>query len=100
MGCIKNDKELELIRKAGELVKIGVKASLSIASPRVTEINTKGLHVILYEASKFPKMIITSESMIPTGIERTVMPHISSTTRKLNERDIGIHSRQAVFNGI
>lgn len=101
MRCIKDDKELELIRKAGVFVKIGVEASLSIASPGVTEIeiDTKGLHAILYEASKFPKMIITSESMTPTGIERTVMPHISSTTRKLNERDIGIHSRQAVFNG-
>lgn len=101
MRYIKDDREIELIRKAGEFVKIGVEASLSIASPGVTEIeiDTKGTHAILYEASKFPKIVITSESMTPSGIERTVMPHISSTTRKLNERDIGIHSRQAVFNG-
>jgi Xaa-Pro dipeptidase len=101
MRYIKDEKELEFIRKAGEIVKIGVEASLSIASPGVTEIeiDIKGLQAILYEASKFPKIIITSESMTPTGIERTVMPHISSTTRKLNERDIGIHSRQAIFNG-
>jgi len=101
MRYIKDDKELELIRKAGELVKIGVEASLSIASPGVTEIeiDTKGTNAILYEASKFPKIMITSEAMTPSGIERTVMPHISSTTRKLNEKDIGIHSRQAVFNG-
>ncbi len=101
MRYIKDEKEIELIRKAGELVKIGVEASLSIASPGITEIeiDTKGTHAILFESSKLQKMIAISECMTPTGIERTVMPHIASSTRKLDKRDIGIHSRQVALNG-
>lgn len=91
---MKDEKEIELIRKAGELVKISVEASLSIASPGITEIeiDTKGTHAILFESSKFQKMTAISECTTPTGIERTVMPHIASSTRKLDKRDIGIHN--------
>jgi Xaa-Pro dipeptidase len=101
MRYVKDDEELDTIRRAGKLVKLGVESSLLIVSPGITEIeiDINGTHKILSYASSFPKMTVTSDAMTQTGIERTIMPHIESSTRKLTMPDIGIHSRQVALNG-
>jgi len=101
MRYVKDDKELDTIRRAGKLVKVGVESSLSMVSSGITEIeiDMKGTYKVLFEASIFPKMTAASDAMTPTGVERTVMPHIASSTRKLTVPDIGIHSRQVALNG-
>lgn len=50
-------------------------------------------------AQKYPNASLDYFVMSPSGLIRSVMPHVFSNTRKLTENDIVIHSRQVGLNG-
>jgi Xaa-Pro dipeptidase len=50
-------------------------------------------------ARKYPDSTVDYFVMSPSGVERTIMPHVYSNTRKLKQGDVIIHSRQVGLNG-
>lgn len=99
---VKDAEELNLLRQASELVSLAVQASLDIVRPGVTEleIDQAGHKAALEEASRrFPEMIAGVNAMTPSGIERSVLPHVYSNTRKLEQGDILIHTHHVLLNG-
>lgn len=50
-------------------------------------------------AKNHPDSTLDFFVMTPSGIERTVLPHVFSNTRKFKDKDISIHSRQVGLNG-
>ncbi|HHE75600.1 MAG TPA: aminopeptidase P family protein [Candidatus Aciduliprofundum boonei] len=102
MRMIKDDEEIKLIKKAAYLADIGVKNSIEFAKEDITEleIDAAGNHAILREAGlKFPNFRLSLFAMSPSGSQRTPLPHVFSTSRKLRKGDIIIHSRQVSLNG-
>ena len=102
MRLIKSEMEIDFIRKAAELIDIGVKKSIEQAREGLSEleIDAIGTTAILTTASeKFPGIRVECFGMSPSGRERTVLPHVFSSTRKLKKGDIIIHSRQVAFKG-
>ncbi|ASN07362.1 X-Pro dipeptidase [Virgibacillus necropolis] len=102
MRYIKDQYEIELMEEAGRLVGLAVEATLRAAAPGVTEleVDAKGNAVLFSETvKKHPNATLDLTVMTPSGNVRTVMPHVFSNTRKLQEGDVVIHSRQVGFNG-
>src|SRR5699024_2432153 len=102
MRYIKDEEELELIKKAGELSNLAVTTSLNACREGITEIEIDaiGTNVLFEEtAKKHPNSTLDLFSMSPSGTKRTTMPHVFSNTRKLQKGDIIIHSRQVSLNG-
>ncbi|SFK31205.1 Creatinase/Prolidase N-terminal domain-containing protein [Halobacillus dabanensis] len=99
---IKDEDEIDLITEAGRLVSLAVNESLQVCRPGVTEleIDATGNNALFAETSrKHPNATLGLSGMSPSGSKRTVMPHIFSNTRKLEEGDLLIHTRQVSFNG-
>ncbi|MGO0059836.1 M24 family metallopeptidase [Brevibacillus fluminis] len=99
---VKDAEELALLRSAGEMVSLAVRASLEAVRPGVTEleIDQQGHKAAFEEASRlYPDTIVGVNALTPSGIERTLMPHVFSNTRKLERGDILIHTRHVVLNG-
>lgn len=97
MRYTKDEQELDLLVKSGELVSYTLSKSLKNANAGVSEIEfdafgNKKLYEIL--AQKYPEATVSLLHMSPSGVERTNMPHVFSNTRKFKENDIIIHSRQ------
>ncbi|MDD3840022.1 MAG: Xaa-Pro peptidase family protein [Clostridia bacterium] len=102
MRFLKDEDELELIREAGQLVDLAVAESLANAAAGVTEMDLDqfGNHGLFNKVSaEFPDANLDFFVMSPSGIERSIMPHVFSNTRKLQSGDVCIHSRQVGFNG-
>jgi len=102
MRLIKSEMEIKLIKNAAELVDLGVKESVEQTKEGFSEleIDAIGNTAILRTASeKFPSVRVEFFSMSPSGKERTVLPHVFSSTRKIRKGDIIIHSRQVAFKG-
>lgn len=102
MRFIKDDQEIESIKKSGELVSLAVKESLENVKVGVTEmeLDNYGNKRVFEEISlNYPDSTLDLFSMSPSGVERTNMPHVFSNTRKLKNKDIVIHSRQVGLNG-
>jgi len=102
MRFIKDSKELNSIKKSGELVSLAVKESLKNVKAGVTEmeLDNYGNKKVFREVSvNHPKATLDLFAMSPSGIKRTNMPHVFSNTRKLKNKDIVIHSRQVGLNG-
>lgn len=99
---IKDDVELNLIKESGRLVSLALKNSLENAKAGITEIELDhyGNSALFDEvARKHPNSTLDFFVMSPSGVKRTNMPHVFSNTRKLENNDIIIHSRQVGFNG-
>jgi Xaa-Pro dipeptidase len=102
MRFFKDDAEIEIMLEAGRLASLGVGASLAALTPGITEIDMDGAgnRAILAEVSaKHPGATLDLFAMSPSGPERTVMPHVFSNTRPIQEGDVIIHSRQVALNG-
>jgi len=101
MRMIKDQDEIANVIEAGKLVSLALKGSLGKAREGVSELEidqagTQYLYSRIRE--KFDNVIlIPSKPMSPSGIDRSVRPHLNSTTRKLEKKDICIHSRQLFF---
>ncbi|WP_411503929.1 M24 family metallopeptidase [Brevibacillus centrosporus] len=99
---VKDAEELDLLRSAGKMVSLAVRASLEAVAPGVTEleIDQQGHRAALEEVSRlYPNTIAAVNAMTPSGVVRTVMPHVYSNTRRLEKGDILIHTHHVVLNG-
>ncbi|MDW0114411.1 Xaa-Pro peptidase family protein [Sporosarcina saromensis] len=99
---IKDDVELNLIKESGRLVSLALKHSLENAKAGITEIELDqyGNSALFDEVARtHPNSTLDFFVMSPSGVKRTNMPHVFSNTRKLENNDIIIHSRQVGFNG-
>jgi len=99
---IKDDLEIALLYQAGELVNLALAESLKNARPGMSEveIDSFGNYALFQEATrKYPNADISFRVMTPTGVERTVMPHGFSNTKRLEAGEIAIQSRHVALNG-
>ena len=102
MRFIKDEKEVELLIEAGKLVSLALSVSLKNARVGISEIELDqfGNKALFEETAKqYPSSSLDYFVMSPSGLVRSIMPHVFSNTRKLQENDIVIHSRQVGLNG-
>lgn len=102
MRYIKEEQEIEIMLESGKLVSLALKTSLENAKPGIAEMELDqfGNRFLLEEASKkYPNATIDIFVMSPSGLHRTLMPHVFSNTRKFAENEIILHSRQVGLNG-
>jgi len=99
---VKDDEELDLIRKAGKIVSVGVVESMKAIREDITEIEIDGvgsLALLKSAAEELPGRRLELFVMSPSGRERSALPHVFSISRKLKKGDIIIHSRQVALDG-
>ncbi|MBS4192327.1 aminopeptidase P family protein [Bacillus sp. FJAT-49705] len=102
MRYVKDEEELKLIEEAGYLANVAVRESLNACEVGITEIeiDARGNIAVFKEtAKKYPNATLDLIVMSPSGVERTIMPHVFSNTRQVRTGDIIIHSRQVALNG-
>jgi Xaa-Pro dipeptidase len=100
--AIKDEQELTMMREAGRLVSLALEESLATAYEGITEleIDNKGNFALMQEiAQVHPNAVVSLIVMSPSGLERSIMPHVFSNTRKFQQGDVVIHSRQVALNG-
>lgn len=102
MRAIKDSDEIELLKIAGKLSDYALEESLKNARVGISELefDSRGDSLLLTIASKeFPSQLIGYEDWTCSGIKRSEMPHLCSSTRKFEDGDVVIHSRQVWING-
>jgi Xaa-Pro dipeptidase len=102
MRYIKDSHEIDLLEKAGRLVNLAVSKSLNTIREGMTEIEIDAAgNAALFEATAtdYPDATLDIIVMTPSGIQRSVMPHVFSNTRIIQSGDVIIHSRQVGLNG-
>ena len=102
MRSIKDEVEIEMLIKSGELVNLALSASLENACAGISELELDlfGHKALLEEvARKYPNSTVYYSAGSPSGVERTLMPHVLSNTRKLQQGDVIIHSREVGLSG-
>lgn len=102
MRYIKDSQEIAMMEEAGQLVNLAVGKSLAVIQEGITEmeIDMAGNTALLQKTSTdYPEATIDIIVMSPSGIKRSIMPHVFSNTRKIEKGDVIIHSRQVSLNG-
>ncbi|MGM0432233.1 MAG: M24 family metallopeptidase [Spirochaetota bacterium] len=102
LRSIKDEEEVYWLDQAGRLSDIAIKASIEQLRPGISELefDSYGDRALLETASKeFPHNIVGYENWTCSGIERSSMPHLYSSTRKFTTDDVIVHSRQVWING-
>jgi len=97
----KDEAELDLIRKAGMLVSLGVGCSLRAARPDLPELEVEqvGHLAIMQEASRaLPGSVVGSIAVTVTGT-RAALPHQFTINDPLAAKELIIHSRQVDVDG-
>lgn len=100
--AVKHPHEIELVRRAGEVVAIGVRATLDACRPGATELEVEGAGAtaILAAASELgPDTRVEQLAQTPSGSFRSTLPHVFASTRRLEPGDVLIHSRQLALDG-
>ena len=98
---IKDEAEIALMRQAAALARIGVMATLEAAAAGRSqlEIESLGTNAILEAAPELtPEATINLLHFTTSGPE-TSLPHLITTTRRLERPDLAIHSRQVSVDG-
>jgi Xaa-Pro dipeptidase len=101
MRLIKEPAEIALMRQAAALARIGVMATLEAAAPGQSQLSIEsiGTNAILEAAPQVtPEATINLLHFTTSGPE-TSLPHLITTTRRLNSPDLAIHSRQVSVDG-
>ena len=101
MRLTKDEGEIALMRQAAALARIGVMATLEVAAPGQSQlaIESIGTNAILEAAPELtPEATINLLQFTTSGPE-TSLPHLITTTRRLNRPDLAIHSRQVSVDG-
>lgn len=101
MRLIKDEHEIALMKQAAALAKIGVMATLNAAAPGLSQlaIESLGTNAILEAAPGItPDSTINLLQFTTSGPE-TSLPHLITTTRRLNTPELVIHSRQVSVDG-
>lgn len=102
MRYVKDQEEIQLMEEAGRLVNLAVSETLKACRSGMTEIeiDSRGNAALFSETAKnHPNATLDLVVMSPSGIERSVMPHVFSNTRTIQRGDVVIHSRQVGLNG-
>jgi Xaa-Pro dipeptidase len=102
MRAVKDEFEIERLKIAGKLSDYAIEESLKHARAGISELefDSYGDRLLLEIASKdYAEELIGYENWTCSGIRRSEMPHLYSSTRKFEDGDVVIHSRQVWFNG-
>ncbi|TCP30881.1 Xaa-Pro aminopeptidase [Scopulibacillus darangshiensis] len=102
MRAIKDQEEIYWLEQAGLLSDIALEASFANVKSGMSELefDSYGDMKLLETASKdYPDLIVGYENWTCSGIERSAMPHLYSSTRKFEQNDVVVHSRQVWING-
>jgi Xaa-Pro dipeptidase len=102
MRYAKDEGEIGMMAEAGRLVNLAVRESLAAVRPGATEMEVDAAgNKALFErvAREHPGATLDSMVMTPSGSKRSIMPHVFSNTRRMEEGDALIHSRQVALNG-
>ncbi|NWQ39553.1 aminopeptidase P family protein [Bacillus sp. EB106-08-02-XG196] len=102
MRAIKDEFEIERLKIAGKLSDYAIEESLKHVRAGISELefDSYGDRLLLELASKdYAEELIGYENWTCSGIRRSEMPHLYSSTRKFADGDVVIHSRQVWFNG-
>lgn len=102
MRYVKDEAEIQRVEEAGLLVNLSVSKSLAACKPGVTEldIDAAGTAALFEEAARnHPEATLEAMAFSPSGPDRSAWPHVFSNTRRLEEGDVVIHSRQVSLNG-
>ncbi|MCK1975945.1 Xaa-Pro peptidase family protein [Jeotgalicoccus huakuii] len=102
MRAVKSAAEISMIKESGKLVSEAVKLSLENVKAGLSELEMDyfGTEYLFKEVSNsYPNSTLDYFVMSPSGVDRTNMPHVFSNSRKIEEGDIIIHSRQVGLNG-
>lgn len=102
MRAIKDEFEIERLKVAGKLSDYAIEESLKHARAGISELefDSYGDRLLLELASKdYVEELIGYENWTCSGVRRSEMPHLYSSTRKFADGDVVIHSRQVWFNG-
>ncbi|WHY01786.1 Xaa-Pro peptidase family protein [Neobacillus sp. DY30] len=102
MRAIKDEYEIERLKVAGKLSDYALDESLRHARVGISELefDSCGDRLLLGIASKdYPEEIVGYEDWTCSGVKRSEKPHLYSSTRKFEDGDVVIHSRQVWFNG-
>ncbi len=102
MRYVKDGTEIERITAAGRLVNCAVSESLSACAPGTTEldVDAAGTAALFEEAARnHPEATLEAMAFSPSGPDRSAWPHAFSNTRRLDEGDVLIHSRQVSLSG-
>lgn len=99
---VKDDQELEKLRNSCLLASHSIQASLQALKAGMTELEIEsiGTQALYQEAPKlFPNSAVMTRGMCPSGIERTVMPHVFSNLKKVEAGDGLIITRISSLDG-
>lgn len=103
LRMVKSDDEIEAIKRAAELATFGVSKTIEKAKEGLTEIqlDTIGNNAILERSSsEYPESVVRfTVNMSPSGPVRSALPHVFSTSRKLQKGDSVIHTRVVSLSG-
>jgi len=101
MRLIKDDGEIALMRQAAALARIGVMATLEAAAPGQSQlaIESLGTNAILEAVPELTPYATINLLQFTTSGPETSLPHLITTTRRLNRPDLAIHSRQVSVDG-
>lgn len=102
MRFVKDEEEIHMLEQAGKLVNLAVSRSLEKICIGTTEMEIDAAgNAALFEATatQHPDAVIDVVVMSPSGLKRSIMPHVFSNTRRIKAGDVIIHSRQVGLNG-
>ncbi|EZH65949.1 hypothetical protein DH09_14070 [Bacillaceae bacterium JMAK1] len=102
MRYIKSTEEIDEIKKTGVWINEAVNKSYEACAIGVTELEVDGAgNTYLFEnlPTHFPDATIAAHGMSPAGPVRSVMPHVFSSSKRIEEGDVLIHTRQLAING-
>lgn len=103
LRMVKFDDEIEAIKRAAELATFGVSKTIEKAKQGLTEIqlDTIGNKAVLERSSgEYPESVVRfAVNMSPSGPIRSALPHVFSTSRKLQQGDSIIHTRVVSLSG-
>lgn len=102
MRYIKDEQEKEYIREGGRLCRYAFGKTLEHARAGISEMEleqygTQALYELL--GDDYPYDFSSPSCITPSGVERTIMPHVYSSCRRLSKGDMVIHVRKPAING-
>ena len=102
MRYVKDSQELDCIREGGRLCRYAFEKTLEHARAGVSEMEleqygTQALYELL--GDDYPYAFSSPSCITPSGVERTIMPHVYSSCRRLARGDMVIHVRKPAING-
>ncbi|MFZ4452626.1 M24 family metallopeptidase [Salibacterium aidingense] len=102
LRSIKEEEEIKWLEEAGRLSDVALEASFQHLSLGMSELefDSYGDQALLKAASEaYPEVVVGYENWTCSGVRRSAMPHLYSSTRTFESGDPVVHSRQVWING-